>query len=111
MVAYIFCAENTVTKKKFIGKNLSVKFDKKYLGDNPDVLADAEKYGADKFIVNMIRACETVKDCEAVYASILKEYKAENDEKFYNAKPKLSDVPEGETSTKRTRKKKAVVEE
>lgn len=110
MVGYIFKAENTVTKKIFIGKYLSVRFDKKYIGNNPDVLADAEKYGADKFIVNMLKACETVKDCEFSYNVILKELNAENDEKFYNAKPKDAVVSKDEepVKPKRTRKKKVV---
>lgn len=111
MIGYIFKAENTVSGKSYIGKFLSVKFNKKYLGDNPDVLADAEKYGADKFIVNMLKACETVKDCEMAYTSILKDYNAENDEKFYNFKQKVQDVPDAEKPAKKSRKKKAVVEE
>lgn len=111
MVGYIFKAENTVTGKIYIGKFLSVKFNKKYLGNNPGVISDAEKYGADKFIVNMIKVCETVKDCEMAYACILKDYNAEDDEKFYNAKPKDADVSEDKKPAKRTRKKKAVEEE
>ena len=111
MVGYIFKAENTVTGKIYIGKFLSVKFNKKYLGNNPGVISDAEKYGADKFIVNMIKVCETVKDCEMAYTAILKEYNAENDEKFYNFKPKVQDVPKDEKPAKKPRKKKAVVEE
>jgi len=107
MIGYIFKAENTVTKKTYIGKYLSVSFNKKYLGDNPGVLADAEKYGADKFIVNMLKACETVKDCDFSYDVILKELNAKNDEKFYNFEPKDADVPEAEKPVKkRTRKKK-----
>ena len=104
MVAYIFKAENTVTGKTFIGKNLSVRFDKTYIGNNPGVVSDAEKYGADKFIVNMLRACETVKDCDMAYDCIIKDYNATNDEKFYNF-----DTP-AEKPVKRTRKKKVAVE-
>lgn len=111
MVGYIFRAENTVTGKTYIGKYLSVKFDKKYIGDDPGVISDAEKYGKDKFIVNMIRACETVKDCENLYTAILKEYNAESDEKFYNAKQSEQNVADAEKPAKRSRKKKAVVEE
>lgn len=106
MVGYIFKAENTVTKKIYIGKNLSVKFDKKYLGDNPGVILDAEKYGTDKFIINMIRACESVKECDLAYDNILKEFNAKNDEKFYNFEQKTA-VPE---PTKKHRKKKAETE-
>lgn len=107
MVAYIFRADNTVTGKHYFGKHYSVKFDKKYLGDNPGVLADAEKYGADKFIVNMIRACETVKDCDMAYESILKQFNVKDDENWYNFEAK-SEEPE---KPKRTRRKKAVVED
>lgn len=110
MVGYIFKAENTITKKIYIGKFLSVKFDKKYLGNNPGVISDAEKYGADKFTVNMIRACETVKDCEMAYTTILKEYNAENDEKFYNFKQKVQNVPKEEKPARKPRKKKVVEE-
>lgn len=107
MVGYIFKAENTVTRKTYIGKYLSVRFDKTHVGDNPGVIADVEKYGADKFIVNMLKACETVKDCEISYRAILSEFNAKNDEKFYNFESKDADVPEVEKSAKkRTRKKK-----
>ena len=105
MVGYIFRAENTVTKKTYIGKYLSVAFNKKYIGDDPNVLADAKKYGADKFIVNMIKACETVKECDFMYDAILKELGAKTDENFYNFEVKSEDTP-----TKRTRKKKVVEE-
>lgn len=108
MVGYIFKAENTVTRKTYIGKYLSVKFNRKYIGDNPGVISDAEKYGTDKFIVSMLKACETVKDCDISYKQILKELNAENDEKFYNAGQKDTEIPEAEKSTKRrSRKKKA----
>lgn len=110
MVGYIFKAENTITKKIYIGKFLSVRFDKKYLGNNPGVISDAEKYGADKFTVNMIKACETVKDCEMAYTTILKEYNAENDEKFYNFKQEVQSVPKKEKPARKPRKKKVVEE-
>ena len=84
MVAYIFKAENSVTKKTYIGKNYNVRFDKHYVGEHPGVLSDVQKYGADKFTVNMIRACETVKDCDLAYDAIVKEFGADKDEKFYN---------------------------
>lgn len=108
MVGYIFRAENTVTRKVYIGKYLSVSFNKKYIGDNPVVLADAEKYGADKFIVNMLKACETVKDCDYAYDMIVKELGAKTDDKYYN----FEEVSEEPVKPKRGRKKKvAEVEE
>lgn len=110
MVGYIFKAENTVNKKVYIGKYYSVRFDKKYIGNAPGVVSDVEKYGADKFIVNMLKACETVKDCDLAYDAILKDYNAKNDEKFYNFEPKVSDLPEAEKPVKRTRKKKVIEE-
>jgi hypothetical protein len=111
MVGYIFRAENTVTHKKYLGKYLSVRFDKKYLGDNPNVLADAEKYGADKFIVNMLKACESVKDCDAMYEIFLKEYDAKNNEEYYNFEGKTKEeTVEEPVKPKRTRKKKVVEE-
>ena len=106
MVGYIFRAENTVTKKIYIGKNPSVRFDKTYIGDNPGVLADAERYGRDKFIVNMIRACESIKDCNLVYDALLKEFGALTDEKYYNYVGNEEVAP-----AKKTRKKKVVEEE
>lgn len=106
MVAYIFKAENSVTNKTYIGKNYSVKFDKRYIGNSPEVVSDVQKYGVDKFTVNMIRACETVKDCEMAYTAILKELNAENDVRYYNCSksPVVVDEP------KKNRKKKAVEE-
>ena len=117
MVAYVFRAENTVTKKTYIGKYFSVRFDKKYIGNDPGVLADAEKYGADKFIVNMIVACETVKDCEMAYSRIIKDNNATTDESFYNCEKKITSKKATEVvedapveKPKKTRKKKVVEE-
>lgn len=106
MVGYIFKAENTVTKKIYIGKNYSVRFDKYYIGNNPGVILDAEKYGRDKFIINMLRACETVKDCDLAYECILREFNAKNDEKFYNFEQKSENLE----PIKKPRKKKVVEE-
>ena len=104
MVAYIFRAENTVTKKTYIGKNLSVKFDKHYVGEDPGVLSDVQNYGNDKFIINMIKACETVKECDMAYAEIVKELGADKDENYYNCKPEQAEAE------KKSRKKKADAE-
>ena len=108
MVGYIFRADNTVTKKAYIGKNYSVKFDKKYIGNEPGVVSDVQKYGLDKFIVNMIKACETVKECDYCYDEILKELKAESDISYYNCKQ--APVAVAEEKPKRSRKKKVVEE-
>lgn len=105
MTAYIFTATNTVTKRCYIGKRYSVKFDKTYIGDNPGVLEDARKYGTDKFIVRMIRVCETVKECDAVHESLLKQFNAKQDEHYYNYEPESTEMP-----AKKTRKKKVVEE-
>lgn len=116
MVGYIFKAENAVTKKVYIGKYYSVRFDKKHIGDNPGVISDAEKYGADKFTVNMIKACETVKDCDYCYEQILKELNAKSDINYYNCEKapatKTEATEEKAEKPKKTRstKKKAVKE-
>lgn len=101
MVGYIFRADNTATGKHYFGKYYSVKFDKTYLGDNPGVLEDVKKYGKDKFIVQMIVACETVKECDSKYESILAQFNVKNDENWYNYEPKTETAP-----VKKTRKKK-----
>lgn len=116
MVGYIFKAENSVTKKTYIGKYLSVSFNRKYIGDNPGVLADVEQYGANTFTVSMIKAFETVKDCEMAYAEFVKAVK--NDENYYNCEKKAKakkDKPIFEEETivekpKKSRKKKVVEE-
>lgn len=115
MLGYIFCAENTVTKKKYIGKNYSVLFNKKYIGKDSSVLSDAEKYGTDKFIVNMIMACETVKECDFHYDRIIKELNADTDINYYNCKvesePESEPVAEVvEEKPKKSRKKKVAEE-
>lgn len=115
MVGYIFCAENTVTKKKYIGKNYSVLFNKKYIGKDSSVLSDAEKYGTDKFIVNMIMACETVKECDFHYDRIIKELNADTDISYYNCKAESETEPEPvaevvEEKPKKSRKKKVAEE-
>lgn len=108
MVGYIFKAENVVTKKAYIGKYYSVSFNKKYIGNDSGVLSDAEKYGADKFIVNMIKACETVKECDFFYDAILKELNAEKDTSYYNCKAQKE--PVAEEKPKKSRKKKVAEE-
>ena len=107
MIGYIFKAENTVTKKIYIGKYLSVRFDKKYVGNDPGVLEDVKTYGADKFIVNMLKACETVKDCEMAYDAFIKAYNAKNDINYYNCEKK----EEKKTTPKPKKEEKKVVEE
>lgn len=107
MVGYVFRAENTVTKKIYIGKRFSVSFSKSYVGDDPGVLADVQKYGADKFIVNMLRACETVKECDFVYDAIIKEFNATNDVNYYNSETKSEVAP----AKKPRKRKEKVVEE
>ena len=99
MIGYIFKAENSVTKKTYIGKHLSVSFNRKYIGDNPGVLADAEQYGANTFTVSMIKAFETVKDCEMAYDEFVKAIK--DDENYYNCEKK---------STTKAKKEKVVEE-
>lgn len=96
MVGYIFKAENTVTKKIYIGKYLSVRFDKKYIGNDPGVLEDVKTYGADKFIVNMLKACETVKDCDMAYDAFIKAYNAKSDINYYNCEKKATPKPKKE---------------
>ena len=104
MVAYIFRADNSVTGKHYFGKNYSVKFNDKYLGDNPGVLSDVEKYGADKFTIQMIRACETVKECDFVYESLLEQFGVKTNADWYNCESVSEEKP------KKTRKKKVVEE-
>jgi len=100
MIGYIFKAENSVTKKTYIGKYLSVSFNRKYIGNDPGVLADAEQYGVNTFTVSMIKAFETVKDCEMAYDEFVKAVK--DDENYYNCEKKTTSKP---------KKEKPIVEE
>lgn len=117
MYGYIFLTENLANGKKFIGQFASVGFNRKYLGNNPGLISDVEKYGADKFTVKMIRACETKPDYEMAYNAMLAEYNALNDSNFYNCEKKVKPlevkpVEETEEKPKKSRKKKEkVVEE
>ena len=115
MVGYIFKAENAVTKKTYIGKYLSVTFNRKYIGDNPDVLADAKTYGMHTFTVSMIKAFENVKDCEMAYNEFVQSIK--NDTNYYNCEKKVTPKKSVETvdeapveKPKKSRKKKVVEE-
>lgn len=101
MLGYIFLVENAVTGRKYIGKNLSVSFNKHYFGDNQELLNDIRNLGESKFSIKMLKAVETVKECEPVYKSILSEYGALTDKNFYNFTDEVTDKPK-----KRTRKKK-----
>ena len=106
MIGYVFVVENTETHRKFIGKTFSVRFNAKYFGDNLGVLADVEKYGADKFTVKMLRAAETVKECEMAYDAFIEDAKALTDSNYYNCEQAETSVVEEEKPKKRTRKKK-----
>lgn len=108
MVGYVFITESSATNKKYIGKYLSVAFDKNYLGDNPKLLNDITKYGKEKFTVRMLRAAETVKDCEIAYNAMLTKYNALSDPHFYNCEKKVAESKEEgeEAPVKRTRKKR-----
>ena len=106
MYGYIFVVANTVNDKKYVGKYASVKFSKKYFGDNPTLLADVKKYGADKFTVRMIRACETKAEFDWMYNQFLAEFKALEDSNFYNCEKTEEPVEK----PKRSRKKKVIEE-
>lgn len=108
MYGYIFIVENTVNDKKYIGKFASVKFNRKYLGDNSKLLADVEKYGADKFTSKMLRACETKPEFDWMYNQFLAEFKALEDSKFYNCEK--AEVTVEVEKPKKGRKKKVVEE-
>lgn len=108
MYGYIFIVENTVNNKKFLGKFASVNFNRKYLGDNPMLLSDVEKYGADKFTARMIRACETKPEFVLAYNQFLAEYKALEDSNFYNCSKIVEEVPV--EKPKKSRKKKVIEE-
>lgn len=113
MIGYVFEVENKENNKKYIGKYFSVRFDAKYLGDNPGVLADVEKFGADKFTVKMLRAAETVQECEVAYNAFLEDAKALTDSNYYNCEKAVKTEPtevEEEKPKKRTRKKKVIEE-
>lgn len=101
MLGYVFMTENLANKKKFIGKNLSVIFDREYFGDNDALLDDIEKFGKENFKCTMLSACEDIKYVDAVYKSMLDKYNALNDPSFYNCTKKSDDTEK----PKRTRKK------
>ena len=65
MIGYIFETTCTVNGKKFIGKNLSVKFDPRELGDNDELRADIAGYGYNKFTCKMIMPYDTEKALDA----------------------------------------------
>ena len=103
MVGYVFLAECKQNGKKIIDKNLSVKFDKKYLGNNPGVILDLAKYGVDNFTVTMLRAAETVKDCEILLSAFIDENNALSDPQYYNCNiTETKDEP-----VKKSRKKRS----
>ncbi len=107
MYGYIFLTENIKTGKKFIGKFASVGFDKKHLGDNPGLISDVEKYGAENFTVKMLRACESKQYYDMAYDAFIKEYCALTDSKYYNCeKPANEKKIETDEPVKKSRKKK-----
>ena len=107
MYGYIFVVANTVNDKKYVGKYASVKFNKKYFGDNSALLADVKQYNADKFTIRMLRACETKAELDWMYNQFLAELNALEDSSFYNCE-KTEEVPV--EKPKRGRKKKVVEE-
>ena len=88
MIGYIFMVENLTNNKKYIGKYLSVVFDKGYFGDNDALLDDVEKLGEANFNITMLSACEELKYVDAVYKLMLDKYNAETDTNYYNCTKK-----------------------
>ena len=111
MYGYIFLTENKLTGKKYIGQFASVKFDKKHLGNVPELISDVKNHGSDNFSVKMLRACESKPEYEAAYEAILAEYKALSDSNYYNCVKAEKTEEVIEEKSKKSRKKKKEIEE
>lgn len=105
MIGYVFMVENLTNHKKYIGKYLSVVFDKGYFGDNEALLDDVDKLGDSNFKVTMLGACEEIKYVDAVYKSMLEKYNAESDPNYYNCTKKSISLDNAD-APKRVRRKK-----
>ena len=108
MIGYVYETYNTANGKRYIGMNLSVKFDKDLYGSSDDLYADIAKYGKDRFIVRMLRAYEDIKDVNAGYEYWLSSLNALSDPSFYNCKQSSDDTTD---SPKRGRRKKSEADE
>ncbi len=62
MIGYIYKSINTVNTKIYVGQRKSEKFLKNYFGSGKLIRRAINKYGKNKFLVELVKSCETIKD-------------------------------------------------
>lgn len=108
MYGYVFITTNSKNGMKYIGRNLSVVFDKNYFGDDPKLIDDIARYGVSNFSCKMLMPYESDAGVEWGLKQFIDEYSALTDPSFYNCnKAKKSEAVEDKPKTSRSRKKKA----
>ena len=103
-VAFVYIITNLVDNKRYIGKKIFKSIQrkkvkgktrrkkvekesnwKKYYGSNLELLADVEKYGADKFEREIVKLCKTRGTANYFEAKLQMQHEVlENPDKFYN---------------------------
>lgn len=102
--AFVYIITNLETNKRYIGKKIFKSVQrkkvkgktrrkkvekesnwKKYYGSNLELLADVEKYGADKFEREIVKLCKTRGTANYHEAKLQMQHEVlENPDKFYN---------------------------
>lgn len=95
MYGYVYKAENLKSGKKYIGMRRAVNFDRLYIGEDPDFIADAEKTGREFVFCRMLMPYESEKALVAGYERFREEIKPE---------PEIAEA-EPEARPKRRRRK------
>lgn len=110
MYGYVYLTENLTNGKKYIGEYRAVTYNRKYFGDNPDLLADIQKEGEAKFSTRMLMPYESEKELVAGKEYWLNEYKDSNLYNGGNKSVKKTEDNSEDVKPKRSRKKKDVDE-
>lgn len=85
MCGYIYLTTNLTNKKKYIGRKQSDKFlGTSYLGSGVHLKRAVEKYGRDKFRVDLLYKCDSYDELVRSEAYFIKLFDAVNSESFYN---------------------------
>ena len=85
MFGYIYITTNTVNGKKYIGQHKASEFKgNEYLGSGKILKQAIEKYGEDKFIVEMLHSCESREELNEMEEYYIQKYNAQKSSMFYN---------------------------
>ena len=81
---YIYKTTNLISKKQYIGQHISDTLDPSYLGSGVALTLAVQKYGKEKFQVEVLQWCEDQKDLNYWERALIELYGAAENNMFYN---------------------------